>query len=83
MFSCQTCKKEIEVQEDIYNSTYINNHNCLSCRNEKEEKKAELEDLLYSLELMYEQSKKANDTFPIHSDRFQLIKTALVGYYSK
>lgn len=31
-FICQNCKKEIEVQEDIYEKTYKNRKNCLSCK---------------------------------------------------
>lgn len=31
-FICQSCKKEIEVQEDIYKKTYKDKSICLSCR---------------------------------------------------
>lgn len=45
-----------------------------------EDKQSELDDLLYCLDLMYEQSKQAIDSFPIHPNRFKLIRDA-VGYF--
>lgn len=49
---------------------------------EKEEKQAELDDLLYSLDLMYEQSQQATDSYPIHPDRFKLIRNTVGGFYA-
>lgn len=31
-FTCQSCKKEIEVQSDIYDKVYKDKEVCLSCR---------------------------------------------------
>ena len=36
-FICQNCKKEIEVQEDIYKKVYEYEKICLSCRSIKHE----------------------------------------------
>lgn len=41
--------------------------------------KFDKEDLLYSLDLMYEQSKKAPDCTPIHKDRFKVIRKILIS----
>ena len=49
---------------------------------EKEEKQAELDDLLYSLGLMYKQSQQAKDSFPIHPSRFKLIRNTVGGFYA-
>jgi len=46
-----------------------------------DERQAELEDLLYCIGLMYEQSKQAPDSSPIHPDRLEKIKKAVKGYY--
>lgn len=47
-----------------------------------EDKQAELDDLLYCLDLMYEQSKQAPDSFPIHPNRFKLIRNTVGGHYA-
>lgn len=49
---------------------------------EKEEKQAELDDLLYSLDLMYKQSQQAKDSVPIHPGRFKLIRQTVGGFYA-
>ncbi|GMB00082.1 hypothetical protein [Pelosinus sp. IPA-1] len=49
---------------------------------EKEEKQAELDDLLYSLDLMYKQSQQAKGSVPIHPNRFKLIRNTVGGFYA-
>lgn len=49
---------------------------------EKEEKQAELDDLLYSLDLMYKQSQQAKGSVPIHPSRFKLIRNTVGGFYA-
>ena len=34
-FTCHSCKKEIEVQSDIYDKVYKDKEVCLSCRSKK------------------------------------------------
>ncbi len=46
-------------------------------------KQAELDDLLYSLDLMYRQSQQIEDGYAIHLSRFKLIREAVEGFYAK
>ncbi len=46
------------------------------------DKQAELDDLLYCLDLMYKQSQQAPDSFPIHPKRFKLIRQTVGGFYA-
>jgi len=47
-----------------------------------EDRKAEFDDLLYCLDLMYKQSQQAKDSFPIHPDRFKLIRNTIRAFYA-
>jgi len=47
------------------------------------DKQAELDDLLYSLDLMYRQSQQIEDGYAIHLSRFKLIREAVEGFYAK
>lgn len=49
---------------------------------ENVDKQAELNDLLYSLDLMYRQSQQAEDSYAIHPSRVKLIRQAVGAYYS-
>ena len=49
---------------------------------QREDKQAELDDLLYCLDLMYKQSQQARDSIPIHPNRFKLIRDTVGDFYA-